>query len=114
MKPISLTAVAAATLVLGACATVPPSGPSVMALPGKGKSFEQFRSDDYECRQFASGQTGATPQEASVNSGVKSAAIGTAVGAVAGALIGGHEGAGAGAGAGLLVGSGAGAGAPPQ
>jgi hypothetical protein len=111
MKPISLTAVAAAALVLGACASVPPSGPSVMVLPGDGKSFEQFRGDDFECRQFASTQAGTTAQQASVDSGVRSAAIGTAVGAVAGALIGGHEGAGAGAGAGLLVGSVAGAGA---
>ena len=33
-------------LALGACAAVPPSGPSVMALPGKGKNFDQFRADD--------------------------------------------------------------------
>ena len=111
MKPISLAAVAAAALALGACASVPPSGPSVMVLPGNGKSFEQFRGDDFECRQFASNQAGTTAQQASVDSGVRSAAIGTAVGAVAGALIGGHQGAGAGAGAGLLVGSVAGAGA---
>jgi hypothetical protein len=110
-KATTLVSVAAATLVLGACATVPPSGPSVMVLPGNGKSFEQFRSDDFECRQFAGSQAGTTAQQASVDSGVKSAAIGTAVGAVAGALIGGHQGAGAGAGAGLLVGSMAGAGA---
>ncbi|HUJ86638.1 MAG TPA: YMGG-like glycine zipper-containing protein [Burkholderiales bacterium] len=98
-------------LALGACATVPPSGPSVMVLPGDGKTFEQFRADDFECRQFASSQAGGTSQQAAVDSGVKSAAIGTAVGAVAGALIGGHQGAGAGAGAGLVVGSVAGTGA---
>ncbi len=114
MKPTSLAAVAAATLLLGACATVPPSGPSVMVLPGSGKTFEQFRGDDFECRQFAGNQAGTTAQQASVDSGVKSAAIGTAVGAVAGALLGGHQGAGAGAGAGLLVGSVAGAGAAQQ
>ncbi len=111
MKPTSLAALAAAALVLGACATVPPSGPSVMVLPGDGKTFDQFRSDDFTCRQFADSQAGTSAQQASVDSGVKSAAIGTAVGAVAGALIGGHQGAGAGAGAGLLVGSVAGAGA---
>lgn len=98
-------------LALGACATVPPSGPSVMALPGKGKSFEQFRADDFACREYAGSRTNTTPEQASVNSGVKSAAVGTAVGAAAGALLGGHEGAGVGAGAGLLVGSMAGAGA---
>ena len=31
--------------LLGACATVP-TGPSVMVLPGSGKSFEQFQVDD--------------------------------------------------------------------
>jgi uncharacterized protein YcfJ len=98
-------------LALGACATVPPSGPSVLALPGKDKSFAQFRGDDFACREYAGSRTGVTPRQASVNSGVKSAAIGTAVGAVAGALIGGHQGAGVGAGTGLLVGSVAGAGA---
>ncbi|MGH8738548.1 MAG: glycine zipper family protein [Burkholderiales bacterium] len=111
MKPTSLASAAAAALVLGACAAVPPSGPSVMVLPGNGKSFDQFRADDYECRSYASGQAGGTAQQASLDSGVKSAAVGTAVGAVAGALIGGHQGAGIGAGAGLLIGSTAGAGA---
>jgi Glycine-zipper domain len=110
-KTTTLVSVAAATLVLGACATVPPSGPSVMVLPGDGKTFEQFRSDDFACRQFADSQAGTTAQQASVDSGVRSAAVGTAVGAVAGALIGGHQGAGVGAGTGLLVGSMAGAGA---
>lgn len=103
--------VLAATLLLGACATVPPSGPSVMVLPGSNKTFDQFRMDDYECRQYASSQLGGvTSEQASTQSGVKSAAIGAGVGAVAGALLGGHQGAGEGAAAGLIVGSAAGAG----
>ncbi len=98
--------------LLAGCATVPPSGPSVMVLPGTGKSFDQFRFDDYECRNFASSQIGgATAEQASVDSGVKSAAVGTAVGAVAGGLVGGRRGAAVGAGTGLIVGSAAGAGA---
>ena len=102
----------AAALLLGACATVPPSGPSVTVLPGSGKSFDQFRADDYECRQFASSQVGgSTAEQAQVDSGVKSAVVGTAVGAAAGAIIGGHRGAAVGAGTGLIVGSAAGAGA---
>jgi len=112
MKPIALVTVVTTALALGACAVVPPSGPSVMVLPGEGKSFDQFRADDYECRQFAGGQIGgATPAQAQVDSGVQSAAIGTVGGAAAGALIGGHEGAAVGAGTGLLFGSAAGAGA---
>ncbi len=101
-----------AVLLLGACATLPPSGPSVMVLPGSGSSFDQFRADDYECRGFANAQLGgATAENAQTDSAVKSAAIGTAVGAAAGAIIGGHRGAAVGAGTGLIVGSTAGAGA---
>ena len=104
----------AALLLLSACVSVP-TGPGVMVLPGTGKSFDQFRADDMECRQYASSQVGGgTPDGAAENSGVKSAAVGTAVGAVAGALVGGHRGAGGGAAAGLVVGSAAGAGAAGQ
>jgi hypothetical protein len=98
---------------LGACATVP-TGPSVMVLPGTGKSFEQFQADDATCRQWAYQQTGTTPGEAATGSGVASAAIGTLLGAAAGAAIGAAAGnpaigAAAGAGGGLLLGSAAGA-----
>jgi hypothetical protein len=97
--------------LLAACTTVP-SGPSVMALPGYNKSFDQFRQDDMECRQFALYQGGGpTANQNAVNSGLASAAVGTALGAAAGALIGGnHRGAAVGAGAGLLLGSAAGTG----
>jgi hypothetical protein len=99
------------TLLLAGCVSVP-TGPSMMALPGSGKSFEQFRSDDAECRQYAQYQVGgAGADQAAVDAGVRSAAVGTLVGALAGAAIGGHNGAGVGAGTGLLVGSMAGTGA---
>lgn len=105
-----LTAIAAA-LALGGCVTFP-SGPSVMALPGSGMSFDQFRGDDYACRAYASQSIGGQDaQQAAVGSGVTSAAVGTAVGALAGAAIDGSHGAGVGAGVGLLAGSAAGAGA---
>src|SRR5919199_1746868 len=55
----SLLALGALALFAG-CATPPPSGPSVMVLPGSGKSFDQFRFDDNECRQFATAQIGGT------------------------------------------------------
>ena len=98
-----------ALVALGACTTIP-IGPSVMALPGTGKNFDQFRADDAVCRQSALDQVGgATANETAVESGVKSAAAGAAVGALAGAAMGGHQGAGVGAGMGLLVGSAAGA-----
>ncbi len=98
-----------ALLTVAACTTIP-TGPSVMAMPGTGKSFDQFRADDADCRQYALGQVGgATANEAAIDSGVKSAALGTVVGALAGAAMGGHQGAGVGAGVGLLAGSAAGA-----
>ncbi len=98
---------------LGACATIP-AGPSVMVLPGGGKSFEQFQADDTICRQWATQQTGTTPGRAASESGVTSAAIGTVFGGAAGAAIGAAAGnpamgAAAGAGTGLLFGSAAGA-----
>ncbi len=100
----------AALLLLGACATIP-DGPSVMVMPGTGKSFDQFRVDDADCRQFALSQIGgASANQAAVTSGVEGAAVGAAVGALAGAAIGGHENAGAGAGMGLIAGSAIGAG----
>ena len=94
---------------LGACATVP-TGPSVMVLPGGGKSFEQFQADDGICRQWAFQQTGTSPGQAVNESGITSAVIGTALGAAAGAAIGAAVGnpalgAAAGAGGGLLFGS---------
>jgi hypothetical protein len=96
--------------LIAGCTSIP-TGPSVMALPGSGKSFEQFRYDDGECRGFAQEQTGpATAQQAGMNSGVATAAVGTAIGAAAGAALGGHGGAGAGAATGLLFGSAAGLG----
>src|SRR6266566_1445744 len=74
----------AAVLVLSACATIP-TGPTVMVLPGNGKSFEQFQGDDVICRQWALQQTGTTTGSASTDSAVSGAAIGTLVGAAAGA-----------------------------
>jgi len=44
-------------LMFGACTTLP-TAPSVMALPGAGKTVAQFRADDYGCRQFAGVQAG--------------------------------------------------------
>lgn len=97
---------AALSLTLVACTTTP-TGPSVMALPGSGKSFDQFRLDEMDCRNFAVTQVGTQdPNQVAVESGVKSGALGTVLGAAAGAAIGGDSrGAAVGAGVGLLGGS---------
>jgi hypothetical protein len=103
-------------LALSACAVAPPQGPSVMALPAQGKSFEAFQQDDATCRDYASHQTGgASPAQAANNSAIGSAVLGTALGAGIGAAlgsVGGAVGAGAaiGGATGLLAGSAIGAG----
>jgi hypothetical protein len=103
-SPTKRLALAGLALLAG-CASLP-SGPSMMSLPGSRKSFDEFRVDDADCRQFATVQVGgATPQKAATESGAASAAIGTAIGAGAGALIAGSSGAGVGAGIGLVTGA---------
>lgn len=113
MKPFSkpINMVAVGMLCLAGCTTLPPSGPSMTVLPGSGKTFDQFRVDDGDCRQYAAQQSGGSPANAAVDSGVRSAALGTLLGAAAGAAINGGRGASVGAGTGLLFGSVAGAGA---
>ncbi|MGR9580720.1 hypothetical protein ACU80S_19765, partial [Pandoraea sputorum] len=70
-------AIVAAAATLAGCAVVP-GGPSVMALPGTNKSFDQFRQDDFNCRQFASGQNGGMDTASAANtSAIGSAVIGT-------------------------------------
>ena len=106
MKPIAGTFAALGALALLAGCVSIPTGPGVMVLPGTGKSFDQFRADDMDCRQYANVQLGGSSTEtASADSAVKSAAIGTVIGAVAGAALGGHDSAAAGAGMGLIAGS---------
>jgi len=104
MKHSLKIAVLALPWLVAACTTMP-SGPNVMALPGTGKSFDQFRADDMACRNYALQSIGGVPpSEAATQSGVGSAVVGTAIGAAAGAAIGGQQGAAVGAGTGLLVG----------
>ena len=111
MRKPTIVSLTAAALLAAGCASIP-DGPSVMALPGTGKSFDRFRADDASCRQYAYQQIGGTTASQAANaSAVRGAAVGTAVGALAGAAIDGRSGAGVGAGTGLIVGSLAGAGA---
>jgi hypothetical protein len=112
MRPLSrLLPAFTGLLVLSACTTAPPPGPSILAQPGRGKSFQQFQAEDARCRSYAAqANGGVTPAEAANRSGVGSAVAGTLIGAAAGALLGaagGNPGAGAavGAGGGLLLGS---------
>lgn len=100
-----LPLLAAPALVLLAGCVSMPEGPSVMVLPGSGKSFDQFRADEATCRYYAEQSIGMRrADDAALDSGVRSAALGTLIGAAAGAAIGGSHGAGVGAGVGLALG----------
>src|SRR5487761_1894411 len=110
MKPVALTSLVSGMLLAG-CVMLP-TAPTIMALPGSQKGFDQFRSDEATCRDYAQAAVSG-PGQASVNNAAANAAVGTALGAAAGAIIGsasGQAGPGAalGAGTGLLFGSAAG------
>ena len=99
-------------LALSGCATLP-TGPSVNVMPGPGKPFDTFRTEDASCRQWAEQRLG-TPTQQTYDQNVATGAVaGTAVGAGLGAALGsasGHAGAGAliGAASGLFIGTAAG------
>lgn len=96
---------ATAVIVLAGCATIP-DGPAVMVLPGSTKTFDEFRSDDGECRGYATAQVGGKSAQQQANqSAAAAAAAGTVIGAGVGALAGGGQGAAIGAGVGLAGGS---------
>ena len=99
---------ALATLSLAACVTVP-AGPTVGALPGSRKSWDQFQADDASCRGYAVSISGS-PNDAAAQAGVGSAVAGTVIGAAIGGLLGGNQGAAVGAGMGLFTGSAVGVG----
>ena len=94
----------AGLLGLSACAQAPTS-PSVLALPGQGKPFAQFQSEDVNCRGYAQSQTAGMAEQAN-NRAVGAAVLGTAIGAAGGALIGSPFRGGAGIGAGYGAGAG--------
>jgi hypothetical protein len=115
MKRLQLVCVATPlcliALSLTGCAIIPPSGPTVVALPPKGESLNTFQQEDYACREYAFRSDNASQSSAAAaNDGLRTGAIGTAGGAAAGARLGAAAGdAGIGAGAGLLFGGAVGA-----
>jgi hypothetical protein len=115
MRIIASSLAVAGSLGLAACAVAPPEGPSFAAMPGPGKTYDQFQQDNQRCQYVAKQAAGPnSPAQAANQSAVGSAVAGTAIGAGAGALLGaagGNAGVGAaiGAGAGLLAGSAIGA-----
>jgi hypothetical protein len=57
MKSIRLGLVLLASLPVAACAGRP-TGPDVLALPGTGRTFDEFHADDRVCRQAATDDIG--------------------------------------------------------
>jgi uncharacterized protein YcfJ len=103
-----IPAAAVAILLLVEGCAGPPGGPTVAVLPGNGKSFQAFQTDDAVCRQFASQQVAGQAESANAQ-GVGGALLGTVLGAGLGAAIGGGRGAGIGAAGGALGGTAIGA-----
>ena len=76
-RAVSVGAAVLILIGLSACATAPMS-PSLVTLPGTGRSFDQFRADDYNCRLYGEVQIGLrTPQSAAA----AAMTVGTASGA---------------------------------
>ena len=72
-------------LALGACQVATPTGPTVVAFPGPGKSFQQFQVDDANCRNYAQSPNAYAAQQAQAagNSANAPAGAGTLIGAAA-------------------------------
>ncbi len=100
----TLCGLSAIGLLLAGCAQ-PPMGPTVNVMPGPGKTYDAFQSDQATCRGYASNAVQGQA-EAANNQAVGGAAVSTLVGAGLGAAIGAAAGN---AGAGAAIGAGAGA-----
>jgi len=96
-------------LVLAASALAGVAVAEVFAYPKQGQTQQQFEQDQFQCHQWAKGQTGVDPTQTypapssappRQGGAVRGAARGAAVGAIGGA-IGGDAGKGAAIGAGV-------------
>jgi hypothetical protein len=55
-----------AALLAAACSTPDlPAGPNLLALPGTGKTFDEFRADEQACRNISQSDTAAKAKEVS-------------------------------------------------
>ncbi len=95
--------------LLAACVSAP-TGPTITIMPREGKSFEDFKKDDEECRAFAA-QSVREGNTAALKEGAISTATGAAIGAAAGALYQGGSSSNVGTGAAIGMVGGAAVGA---
>ena len=76
----------AVAVALSGCASPPPTGPNVLAVPGPNKTLAQFQLDDTSCRTYAQTRIGETSPSgaAATGSGGSTAAGKAVVGGAAG------------------------------
>ena len=88
--------IAVLVLLIG-CLAAGPVWAEVFAYPKKGQSQQQFEQDQFQCHQWAKGQTGVDPTKPQQSAAapppqqggaVRGAARGAAVGAIGGAIAG--------------------------
>lgn len=106
---MKISHLAMATCALGFAAAIAAAQSDLYIYPQKGQTAEQQSKDEYECHQWAKGQSGYDPMAAQApaaapaaprGGAVRGAAKGAALGAIGGA-IGGDAGKGAAVGAGV-------------
>lgn len=107
MTRLKFLGLCAPALMLAACASTP-MGPTVLALPAQGKSFDQFQMDQMTCKSYADQQVQGQADRAN-STGLLEGVGGTILGAGLGAAIGGGHGAAIGAAGGALAGTAVGA-----
>ncbi len=95
--------------LLTACVSAP-TGPTITIMPREGKSFEEFKKEDEECRAFAA-KAVREGNTAALKEGAISTATGAAIGAAAGALYQGGSSSNVGTGAAIGMVGGAAVGA---
>jgi uncharacterized protein YcfJ len=101
-------ALTAASTLLAGCAQTP-LGPTVQVMPGPGKSFDTFQTDQSSCKVFAANQVQGQAERSNQRA-VGAALLTTVLGAGLGAAVGAPwDSAGAGAGAGAAAGAATGA-----
>ena len=100
----TFVAMTAASALLAGCAQTP-MGPTVQVMPGPGKSFDAFQSDQASCKVYAASQVQGQAEQSNQRA-VGAAVLTTVIGAGLGAAVGGGWGA-AGQGAGIGAATGA-------
>lgn len=94
-------------VLLAACASTP-MGPTIRAMPAKGKPFDQFQFEQSSCKQYATDQIQGQADRANETAFLEGLG-GTALGAGFGAAVGGGRGAAIGAATGAGLGTAVGA-----